>query len=465
MFDRHRLLESDGHRPLPFVPPDAALAGGGEVLLVDEAASLPLPTIERLLERWSRLAMATTSAGYESAGRAFALRLPALLDEARPDWFRITLAEPLRWRAGDPLDAWLRRVLLTDAPTFTDDSRAGRPSGASGPEPPPLPGGWRDAPAGRVDRDALVRDEPRLAALHGLLAGTHYQSTPLDLAHLLDAEHVRLWSIERGGVVIGVATVAVEPGIEPALHADVLARRRRLPHRLLPQLLAQSANRADALEASVARVVRIAIRPDARRHGLASRLVARIVRDVAPEVEAVGASFGESPESVALWSANGFRTFHRGFRRNPRSGRRSLAVLRATTPRARSVLAAAEAVHRDNVAASAPDARGATVATAADTDSPATDAALLRRFADGERSLSDTTGAVRRFVARVGEASPGRTDGTDLEREDGELARWLVRLGADVPPGRRARERVLRQRVAARLDAGPAVAGLDTDPG
>ena len=317
-----------------FVAPDAALAAGGDTLIVDEAASLPLPLLERLASRWRRLVLATTSAGYESAGRAFALRLPGILDRERPGWLRLTPLEPMRWRAGDPLDALLNRAILADAELA----------------PLTAPSDPERTTLSRVDRDALADDETRLKRLFGLLVATHYQSTPLDLGHLLDGEGMALWSIERGSDVLGAALVAIEPGVPDALHEDVLARRRRLPHRLLPQLLAQSANDGSALGATFARVVRIAVHPAARRRGLGHRLLSEIVRDTQGAVEAAGASFGETPATAAFWRTSGFTAFHRGHRLNPRSGRRALAVLRAGSPRTRRALDVAAAIHRDNAA-------------------------------------------------------------------------------------------------------------------
>jgi len=454
VLERHRrqALGIDGHGDPPptFLAPDAALARTGDVLLVDEAASLPLPLLEHLLGRWRRIVLATTSAGYESAGRAFALRLPAVLDRERPGWLHLAPPLPLRWREGDRLDALLARTLM---PAATDRSRPLRQVGGATGEP---------LAALEIERDALLADEPRLARVFALLAANHYQSTPLDLLHLLDAPALRLWSIEHGGCVLGAALVAVEPGVESTLHADVLARRRRLPHRLLPQLLAQCADRGQALGASYARVVRIIVDPECRRRGIGRRLVAAILRDTANEVEAVGASFGETAATTAFWSANGFTTFHRGFRRNPRSGHRSVAVLKASSGRTRDVLASAVAIHRDNACARNDPSLAEAIPSVPDAALFARDDAVLRRFARAERSLSDTAGALSRLIERERSAShpiPGEATNADTAAEsfdgaapcapENEPERWLHALGVDLPPHRRRREARLRRWVDA----------------
>ena len=456
VLDRHRRLafagESETPAPLPFLAPDAALAGDGETVLVDEAASLPLPLIETLLERYPHVVLASTSEGHESGGRAFALKIPALLDRTRPDaWSRLTPSIPLRWRDGDPLDAFVSGTLLPRAGTASRESVRD----ALGIDPPLVD---RTLDAVEVERDALVADERRLSAVSALLAATHYQSSPLDLVHLLDSPALRLWAVEHGDVVLGVALVAIEPGLPHAVHDDVLARRRRLPHRLLPQLLAQCADDPGALAADFARVVRIAVHPDARRRGIGRRLTETVVRDTATEVEAVGASFGASESALSFWQDAGFRRFHVGFRRNPRSGERSAAVMRAGSPRVAGVLAAAESILHDNaLEAELPEAavRGARPSVEPDRDTR-----LLRRFAATERSTHDTLGALYRLAR--GQEPPRTTADARSEAIPGhdghadDAACLLDMFGEHVPPSPRQRERALRDAVRARLDAGAA---------
>ena len=253
-----------------------------------------------------------------------------------------------------------------------------------------------------------------------------------------------LWSIERGDDVLGAALVAIEPGVPDALHEDVLARRRRLPHRLLPQLLAQSADDGAALGATFARVVRIAVHPAARRDGLGHRLLSGIVRDTRGAVEAVGASFGETPATAAFWRTGGFTAFHRGHRLNPRSGRRALAVLRAGSTRTRRALDVAAAIHRDNASARRASAPGTP-----------TDSTLLRRFARGERNLSDTRAALWRLaLAREHERgrgpAPGGGHGPVPDGDD--AASLLSAFRLDIPPSSKARDARLREHVGRHLE-------------
>ncbi len=171
-----------------------------------------------------------------------------------------------------------------------------------------------------------------------LLAETHYQSALHDAEHLL-AGRLALWIAGRTegphGEPLGAALVAFEGDIDPALGADIVSGRRRLPDQLLPQLLARTARDTAALGARYVRVVRIAVAPHARRRGIGSALLAAIATGAYASKEhaltppsAAGAAFADEPGAAAFWHANEFATFHVGTRVNPRSGTASRAVLR-----------------------------------------------------------------------------------------------------------------------------------------
>ncbi len=72
---------------------------------------------------------------------------------------------------------------------------------------------------------------------------------PLDLSHLLDAPGLQLWVLEEGGHIKAALLLVMEGDIDPDLHEAIVSKQRRLPHQLLPQLLAQSADQSQALQA------------------------------------------------------------------------------------------------------------------------------------------------------------------------------------------------------------------------
>lgn len=427
---------------LTFRAPDDALLTRTDLLLVDEAASLSISTITQLLEKHPRVVMATTVDGHESAGRAFALQMPAILDRACPGWKSFSPQAPLRWRNGDSLEAFFAAAFAGRA---TNDGS--RPASSATIVVRASAAPARTVTVQAIDRDRLADDDALLADVFGLLSTTHYQSTLIDLAHLLDAPGLRLWSATRKARVVGVVVVVIEAGMERSLHAAVLSRRRRPPHQLLPSLLAQSADSDAALGATFARVLRIAVEPAMRRRGIASRLLDTLERDVGGNVEAIGASFGDNPASSAFWARNGFIAFHRGYRKNARSGQHSLAVLKARSARTEKVLDRASRIHRDNRQVVARP--GASAHEQQAEALSLTDVQILTRFVQAERPLSDTLAAMDRLLAQSGAASPGARQA--LAR--GDAPALLDALGLPVAASRKLNHALLREWAAERLDA------------
>lgn len=308
---------------LDFIAPADLLAErpDADLLLIDEAAGIPAPMLERLLAHYPRVVFATTVHGYEGTGRGFDLRFRATLDRLTPEWRALELMTPIRWSAGDPLETLTFRALLLDAAPASID----RPSAQD----------LDAAHCERLDRDRLATDEPRLRQLFGLLVLAHYQTRPMDLRMLLDGPNVRVYAIMSAGRVIATALAAAEGGFDdPALRAAIFEGRRRPRGHLLPQTLSTHAGLAEAPALRHLRILRIAVHPELTRLGLGRRLLRRIGRDGRAEgFDLLGASFGASPELIRFWDRCGFRPAQLGTSRNAASGEHALVVLRRLSTR------------------------------------------------------------------------------------------------------------------------------------
>ncbi|AOV17999.1 hypothetical protein BJI67_13855 [Acidihalobacter aeolianus] len=302
---------------LEFMAPDALAEAPpqADLVLVDEAAALPLPLLSRLLHACPRLAFATTVHGYEGSGRAFALRFQPLLDRERPGWHGVALDEPIRWTSGDPLESLSFRALLLDAEPAADTEVGGAAAESLRIE--------------RLDRDALAADEPLLRELFGLLILAHYRTRPYDLRQLLDGPSVSVWVGRSAGRVAAVALLADEGGLDGELAGRVAAGRRRARGHLLPQVLAAHCARPDAMALRGRRVLRLAVHPAVRRRGLASALLARLAADAqADGLDWLGASFGATSELLAFWRGVGFAPLRVGSTREATSGAHAALVMR-----------------------------------------------------------------------------------------------------------------------------------------
>ncbi len=300
------------------------------LVMVDEAAAIPAPWLERLLRRHSRIAFATTVHGYEGTGRGFEVRFRHALDHGTRGWRRLELTTPVRWAADDPVERLVGRILLLDA------------------EPVPVAEGPLEVAV--VDRDTLVADEPTLSAAFGLLVQAHYRTRPRDLRHLLDGPSVRVVIARRGGAVVGVALWALEGGFTEA-EADAIQRGDRRPHgHLLPETLAAHLGLAEAPCLRAVRILRLAVHPEARRVGIGRALLAG-VEEAAREhgCDYLGASFALDTGLLAFWQQCGHRVVRLSQRRGAVSGSHSAVLLRPLTPAGTTLVDAARACCADDL--------------------------------------------------------------------------------------------------------------------
>ncbi len=309
------------HQPdggvLRFMAPDALLHTPVEadLLLVDEAAAIPAALLEQLLQRYSRIAFATTVHGYEGTGRGFAVRFRATLDRLTPGWRELRLSQPIRWREGDRLERLTHRLLLLDC------------------DPPVLAEPATDAEPESLDRQQLANEETTLSQLVGLLVLAHYRTRPSDLQRLLDEPDLSVHVTRQDGQIVAAAIVASEGGIDPATAHAIFAGQRRLHGHLGAQSLAAHAGLPDAATLRHARIRRIAVHPAVQRSGIGHRLL-----EHARQAAAAGghdlltASFGHEAGLLAFWLHVGLQPLHVGLTRETSSGAHALLVAQGLTP-------------------------------------------------------------------------------------------------------------------------------------
>ncbi|MGC7862426.1 GNAT family N-acetyltransferase [Vibrio anguillarum] len=104
--------------------------------------------------------------GYEGCGRGFTLKFQTWLAHHRAGTRTLHLDQPIRWRQGDPLEAWhydtfLLRYDLATLPTMTSEQLA-------------------TLNIEHLDKAQLIANATRLAAIFSLLVNAHYQTSPND---------------------------------------------------------------------------------------------------------------------------------------------------------------------------------------------------------------------------------------------------------------------------------------------
>ena len=305
--------------PLPKLLRDAPRGG---VIVVDEAAQLPVPMLRQLVARHvgAHLAFATTTHGYEGTGRGFTLRFVSWLRQAATPVVELELHEPIRWADDDPLEAAVFEALLLDA-------SAADASAVSVSDP---------LRCARVDRDHLAHDDGMLRELFGLLVQAHYRTTPADLQRILDAPNLQVHAAWISGRIVGATLVAEEGGFDESI-AQALVRGQQRPRaHALPDMLGAQLGYQAAAAMVTRRSVRIATVPELRRRGIATALVQH-VHDAQP-AELWGTLFGATSELIAFRRSVGYEVAALSATRGARTGEPSVVMLRPCSGDARRLL-------------------------------------------------------------------------------------------------------------------------------
>ncbi|MFC4541479.1 tRNA(Met) cytidine acetyltransferase TmcA [Halosolutus amylolyticus] len=319
------LVETDAGGRVRFRDPDEAVdrLSSVDVVVVDEAAALPVARLESLLDA-DRVAFATTIHGYEGAGRGFSVRFRDRLAESDHAVTDCTMSEPIRYAAGDPIEVWAFRALLLDA----------RP-----PVEPLVADAKPDSGAieyRRLDPDALLADETLLREAFGLLVLAHYRTEPNDLARLLDAPNLEARALVHDGHVVSVALLARE-GTLASETRSAMYEGGRVRGNMLPDVLTSQLRDEAAGDSAGLRVVRIATHHAARSRGLGSRLLAEIRTEYGEDVDWLGTGFGATPGLLRFWHENGYGAIHLSTTRNDASGEYSALMLAPTSDEGRAL--------------------------------------------------------------------------------------------------------------------------------
>ena len=299
-------------------PTDNAMLAQAELLVIDEAAAIPLTVVKKLLGPYL-IFMASTINGYEGTGRSLSLKLIQQLREqsaaskaaskaaaavdatnetskqptggiAGRTLSEITLIEPIRYSVDDPVEKWLNKLLCLDC--CTPKSNSSRlPAGCPHPSKCEL---------FFVNRDTLFSYHPVseafLQKLMSLYVASHYKNSPNDLQLLSDAPahnlFVLLPPIDESNAnslpePLCVVQLCLEGSIARASAMASLARGVRSSGDLIPWVVSQQFQDDDFASLSGGRVVRIATHPDYIGMGYGARALEQLKAYYCGEIQSV----------------------------------------------------------------------------------------------------------------------------------------------------------------------------------
>ncbi|KAJ7652167.1 GNAT acetyltransferase 2-domain-containing protein [Mycena polygramma] len=292
-----------GHRQtIQYIQPqDAHVLGQAELVIIDEAAAIPLPLVRNLFGPYL-VFLASTINGYEGTGRSLSLKLIQQLREStRPSLSKLpagtagkdddkssgpskkhpkpapkvrTLRElklttPIRYGVGDRIEKWLYNVLCLSASTSSSSHR-GTPHPST-------------CTLFYVNRDTLFSYHPAsevfLQRMMALYVASHYKNQPNDLQMLSDAPAHHLFVLlppikddeEVLPEPLAVLQVALEGGLSKETVSDAAGRGRGAVGDMIPWVVSGQFLESGFAALQGGRIVRIACDPDYAGMGYGSR--------------------------------------------------------------------------------------------------------------------------------------------------------------------------------------------------
>lgn len=381
-----------------FMAPDALLATDVSAgwLVVDEAAAIPAPLLQRLVSRFPRTLLTTTVQGYEGTGRGFLLKFCARF----PHLQRFELQQPVRWAQGCPLEK-----IVSDALVFDDDSFATTVQG--------------DIAISRFEQE-LWQLQPEIPlAAYRLLSGAHYRTSPLDLRRMMDAPGQHFLQATCEGKTAGALWLVDEGGLSAELSQAVWAGFRRPRGNLVAQSLA--AHGGDPLAATLKgrRVSRIAVHPGRQREGIGQRLIAWAH---AANGDYLSVSFGYTPELWRFWQRCGFILVRIGNHKEASSGcYTAMALLPLSEAGRRLARYEHERLRRDAEILAQWNGEAIPVEPLKATTLNEDDWQTLAGFAFAHRPLLTSLGCLNRLLMASTQALPALRGCLLSQRNDAEL--------------------------------------------
>ncbi|CDP12880.1 unnamed protein product [Coffea canephora] len=297
-----------------------------ELLVIDEAAAIPLPVVKSLLGPYL-IFLSSTVNGYEGTGRSLSLKLLQQLEEQSQMsnknvestlsgrlFKKIELGESIRYTSGDPIESWLHALLCLDATNAVPNIiRLPSPS---------------ECDLYYVNRDTLFsyhRDsELFLQRMMALYVASHYKNSPNDLQLMADAPahhlFVLLGPVDESKNHLPDILCVVQVSLEGQISRKSAIRSLSDGHQpfgdQIPWKFCQQFRDSVFPSLSGARIVRIATHPSAMKLGYGSTAVELLTRyfegqltsiaelDVEDTQESPQVRVTEAAEKVSLLEEN-----------------------------------------------------------------------------------------------------------------------------------------------------------------
>jgi len=348
-------------------PTDILIFQMAELVIIDEAAAIPLNIVKRIMPDCLTF-MASTIQGYEGTGRSLSIKL---IDNLRNNQDNIngrllkevTLNQAIRYADNDPIESWLNDLLLLDATNVDsfDESIV---------DPKKLELYY-------VNRDTLFSyhkaSEAFLKKIMSLFVSSHYKNSPNDLQLLSDAPAHRIFvlcrTINKESKSLPDIYCAIQVCEEGGIAKDIIlsnSKRGMKPSGdLIPWIISEHYQDSEFAHLTGVRIVRIACHPDYQKMGYGSRALELLsqyyegkfvkindddsdvkddddnkkkkklkpllskLEDVKPTfIYYLGTSFGLTKNLFNFWNKNGYKPLYLALASNDITGEHSCIMLK-----------------------------------------------------------------------------------------------------------------------------------------
>ena len=352
-------------------PSDILIFQMAEIVIIDEAAAIPLNIVNRIMPDCLTF-MASTIQGYEGTGRSLSLKL---IDNLRNNQDNIngrilkeiTLNQAIRYADNDPIENWLNNLLILDATNIEDFEE-------SIADPKKLELYY-------VNRDTLFSyhkaSEAFLRKIMSLFVSSHYKNSPNDLQLLSDAPAHKIFvlcnKINKESKSLPDIYCAIQICEEGGISKDIIlnnSKRGMKPSGdLIPWTISEYYQDSEFGHLTGIRIVRIACHPDYQRMGYGSRALELLsqyyegkfikidndeemksddndndnnekkkkklkpllskLEDVKPNfIYYLGTSFGLTKNLYNFWNKNGYKPLYLALASNDITGEHSCIMLK-----------------------------------------------------------------------------------------------------------------------------------------
>lgn len=294
-----------------------------DLLILDEAASIPINSLKRIVKEKYLKIFLTTTHGYEGTGKAFSFKfLKSVEESGKYNHLNFSLNQPIRYRADDHVEKLIYRIFLLDVELQDLDNVNSIIS-------------QNDLSIQFLkDKEILFSLDyaQKLRNIFSILIHGHYRNQPNDLLLLSDSPKHLLTKISistdrQEELVIGTAHLSVEGGIE---NPQLVLEEDYHKGDLIPLVGIRYLSEKIAPLIGI-RFVRIAIRPDLVLKGLGRKFMDLFFQELSNmqlNLDWVGTSFGSSIKLVKWWGKFGFFPIHIRSIKSSETGEWSIVMIR-----------------------------------------------------------------------------------------------------------------------------------------